>query len=228
MPERIAGLYKITNKLNGKVYIGISVDIKKRFSNYYWAAMSDREYAETKRMIVQAMKHDGVGNFEFEIIDQGDQYKNPKYRAAKEREYIAMYKSNDPKYGYNEDGGGDTGPSKPRKQHPKERMKRAKPAFLYDTKTGSVRLFFMGCKQIGKVLGHDRTVVTRNNRYGTPLCGRYFIFYANHKRRKEQYEFIKSNIGNPVYYQIPTDPKRFEEYQRAYDYVNEVAKEFGM
>lgn len=59
------GIYKITNKINGKVYIGQSVDIDKRkrehFNNY------KRE--ENKHYILyKAINKYGINNFKFEVI----------------------------------------------------------------------------------------------------------------------------------------------------------------
>lgn len=61
------GIYKITNTLNGKMYIGQSVNVEKRLKDhknpYNWA----REY---HKPLYQAFKEDGIKNFIFEIIEQ--------------------------------------------------------------------------------------------------------------------------------------------------------------
>ncbi len=60
----LAGIYKITNKINNKIYIGSSVNIKSRWSTHI----------NTKKgfLISLAIKKYGIDNFIFEIIEQLD------------------------------------------------------------------------------------------------------------------------------------------------------------
>ena len=59
------GIYKITNP-NGKVYIGQSVDIEKRLSNYKRLSQS---ILEQPAIYNSLLKH-GVENHIFEIIEE--------------------------------------------------------------------------------------------------------------------------------------------------------------
>ena len=59
------GIYKITNKINGKFYIGLSVDIKRRFSEH----KSPCRFQKTKTPIARAIKKYGLTNFSFDIIE---------------------------------------------------------------------------------------------------------------------------------------------------------------
>lgn len=64
------GVYKFTNKINGKAYIGQSVDIFQRvkdhehraFTNY----LSNREY---NKSFYRALRKYGMENFDFEILE---------------------------------------------------------------------------------------------------------------------------------------------------------------
>lgn len=58
------GIYKITNKINGKCYIGQSVDIKRRFYDH-----SCKSH-EHNRHLYNAMGKYGKENFEFEILEE--------------------------------------------------------------------------------------------------------------------------------------------------------------
>lgn len=61
MSEKICGIYKITNKVNGKVYIGQSRDIEKRWKEHKRAADLNCP------LLYKAINKYGVENFSFEI-----------------------------------------------------------------------------------------------------------------------------------------------------------------
>lgn len=62
------GIYKITNKINNKTYIGQSIDIEKRWKQHiYRSSLSELEYPEK---IYQAIRKYGINNFLFEIIEE--------------------------------------------------------------------------------------------------------------------------------------------------------------
>lgn len=60
------GIYKITNKLNGKIYIGQSNDINRRWS-YYKNPPNPLGY---RSLIINAIQKYGIGNFNFEVIEE--------------------------------------------------------------------------------------------------------------------------------------------------------------
>jgi hypothetical protein len=62
----LSGIYKWTNKINGKIYIGSSQNISKRFSQY-----SNPNYLErnTSMPICRALLKHGYENFDFSIIE---------------------------------------------------------------------------------------------------------------------------------------------------------------
>ena len=65
MSEKICGIYKITNLVNGKVYIGQSQDIYSRWKEH--------KYARNKRecfALYGAFKKYGLDNFSFEIVEE--------------------------------------------------------------------------------------------------------------------------------------------------------------
>lgn len=86
---KISGIYKITNKINGKFYVGQSVDIKRRWKEH--KIISREENLSIKK----AIKKYGVENFDFsileecniEILNQQEEYYismlNPKYNRTK-------------------------------------------------------------------------------------------------------------------------------------------------
>ena len=96
--EKTSGIYKITNQLNNKVYIGQSVDLHTRLTNHIKAALGIGTIAH--QLVHDAMAADGLDNFTFEIIEKCSKEQLNK----KEKLWIETYSSD--KYGYNRTAGG--------------------------------------------------------------------------------------------------------------------------
>jgi len=62
----MVGIYKITNKLDGKVYIGQSNDIERRWY-FYKNPPSNLNY---NSLIISAILKYGVDNFSFEVVEE--------------------------------------------------------------------------------------------------------------------------------------------------------------
>ena len=58
------GIYKITNKINGKIYIGQSNDIERRFKEH----MTKGE--RSRILLDHAIKKYGPDNFSYEVIEE--------------------------------------------------------------------------------------------------------------------------------------------------------------
>lgn len=68
-----AGIYKYTNKINGKVYIGQSLNIEKRYEQHlYFANNINKLLAKGQKPIAidEAINKYGIDNFSFEIIER--------------------------------------------------------------------------------------------------------------------------------------------------------------
>ena len=65
--ERVVGIYKITNKINGKSYIGQSNNIIRRISEH--KSESYRQH-EINKVLYKAIEKYGVQNFDFDIIEE--------------------------------------------------------------------------------------------------------------------------------------------------------------
>lgn len=96
------GIYKITNKINGHSYIGLSTNIEKRFKDHVSHLNSKRKDEKNKALYNAFRKH-GVENFDFEIIELCDK------ECLKEREiyWIKHYNTYEDKSHYNLTPGGD-------------------------------------------------------------------------------------------------------------------------
>lgn len=98
------GIYKITNLLNQKSYIGKSSDIEKRWKYHKIRYNDAKEY---NKPLYRAFRKYGLNNFSFEIIEEiKTDYE--KQCDEKERYWIEYYNSYGAN-GYNETLGGDGG-----------------------------------------------------------------------------------------------------------------------
>lgn len=228
---KIAGIYMIRNCLNGKVYIGASKNINKRFSQYRWAVKNTTStYGETQRDIVKAMRHNGISNFEFIILECGDEYNDPLYRATKEIEYIKRYNANIQEFGYNGSAGGEFGPLSGRKQSIHERLKRSKALFMYNIENGSCTLVFGGAKTIGKFLGYGKDVVSHAVNRGSLFINKYYMIPVNKSDRQKIIDKLYSqkilNRDRPNK-SVKLSTKNFNLYINAVNHVENIAKIMG-
>lgn len=93
-------VYKITNKITNKIYIGITNQGSGARYRHHWYEARTGESAPIHR----SMKKYGEENFTLEIIDFADTYEELK---EKEKYYIKLYNSMDRAIGYNLTEGGD-------------------------------------------------------------------------------------------------------------------------
>lgn len=102
----MTGIYLITNKVNGKKYIGQSVDIERRYKEHLRSGQpniySHKNERDIKTPIHLAMQKYGISNFSLTILEQCSKEELDE----KEKFWINKYHSNDKKYGYNLTTGG--------------------------------------------------------------------------------------------------------------------------
>ena len=67
--ERICGIYKITNLINGKMYIGQAQDIYKRWYAHKYSAFK-KDNKRYNVILYRAIRKYGLENFEFEILEE--------------------------------------------------------------------------------------------------------------------------------------------------------------
>ena len=92
-------VYKITNKLNGKIYIGMSKNLDNRWSS------NGIHYKNSKRFYNAIQKY-GWDNFEKIVLEEGLSFEEA---CDLEIESISKYNSRDKKIGYNIAEGGNGG-----------------------------------------------------------------------------------------------------------------------
>jgi len=97
---RKISLYRITNLINGKVYIGQTVNADRRWSDHKWLSKKKHE-----QYVHSAMNKYGIENFSFEVIAE---CKLPDDANEAEKQLIIQYDSRNPEKGYNLAPGGET------------------------------------------------------------------------------------------------------------------------
>ena len=96
--QKVCGIYKITNLLNKKSYIGQSVDISNRIKTHIKCGLGIDTPPTNK--FYQSLQEIGVWNFSFEVLEKCSKEKLNE----KEKYWIDFYKTTD--YGYNSTKGG--------------------------------------------------------------------------------------------------------------------------
>lgn len=100
-------IYKITNLINNKIYIGQTTNVKERFRHHKQAPFrkGSRDY---NKPLYRAIRKYGLDNFSFEIIDKSAT--SIDELNAKEINYIKLFDSIiDSGHGYNLESGGNNG-----------------------------------------------------------------------------------------------------------------------
>lgn len=122
-------IYKITNKVNGKCYIGITRNIEQRWNNHKGKTKIQTE----KRPLPMAMKKYGIDNFLFEIIEETNCIIEAR---SKEIYYISELKTLWTENGYNISPGGSI-PSEEQIENIRERMIKNNPMSILRYNKGS-------------------------------------------------------------------------------------------
>ena len=123
-------IYKITNKINNKIYIGQTIKKRPtdRFSQHRYAA---RHLDQNNGIsyLHQAMNKDGVDNFDFDIIEEIDN----NLLNEREKYWINFYNCRMPN-GYNMTNGGEgtQGYSRPQSVEEREKRKESNKQFYID------------------------------------------------------------------------------------------------
>jgi group I intron endonuclease len=106
-------IYKITNNVNSKVYIGVTENFTKRKREHISAAKTSH------KVLYRAMRKYGIDAFSFEIIEETSDRKRECF-------FISEYKSTDMNFGYNLTNGGEGTPGFIPTDEARESMRQAK------------------------------------------------------------------------------------------------------
>lgn len=96
----VCGIYKITNKVDGKIYIGQSVDVGERWKQHLKRGCGAEVGTISGSKLYSAMMEHGLWNFKFELLQECKKDELSKY----EKYWINYF--NSVEYGYNMKAGG--------------------------------------------------------------------------------------------------------------------------
>lgn len=141
-------IYKITNKINGKVYIGQTNNPTRRFQEHKAKGYGQEE----EKILYKAFDKYGIANFSFEIIEEVENYNE------REKYWIQFYNSMTPN-GYNMSEGGEEPPVFHGEEHPlcthSQYTISLIKKMLKETKISP--------KEIGKITNYDTSSINRIN-----------------------------------------------------------------
>ena len=243
--RKIPGIYMIRNKTNGRIYIGSSSDVRKRYRQYQWAALSTKSYNTTKVPVVQAMRNEGLENFTFTVLEYGGSLYDTDTRLMRESELIAQYRATDPDIGYNVSSGMEylAAGGFSRLQEINEVLRRASPIVEYDYDTKRMVEYLGGAKQWGEEQGIyipkdiASHIVQRGMLYNVRdpedpnpdprqkrILRRVFLIPADKKIRDELYQKVKQeriyNIKGLRQTSITRKRNSFAKFEEAYQAVD--------
>lgn len=109
------GIYKIQNKINSKIYIGLSIDIENRIKVHFLRYENENS-SEYNKTLYRAIRKYGKENFDIVILEECKQ----KELYDKEKYYILKYNSY--KNGYNETPGGEGVVINAGEKHPNHKL----------------------------------------------------------------------------------------------------------
>lgn len=135
-------IYKITNKINGKIYIGQTTKtLKERFNAHCWGVSMNDQY-HFNMAIKSAIRKYGKENFTIELIEEVETDK------LNEREvyWISFYDSYNK--GYNNTLGGQNGATR-----------KCKLSWLEENEVIEAKYLGFSISEIGEVYNIDRTTV---------------------------------------------------------------------
>jgi len=170
-------IYKITNMINNKIYIGQSIDPNHRFISHCSRANNDSDNSP----IHTAIKKYGKENFVLDIIEWTEDYNN------RERYWIQKLNSLSP-FGYNIAKGGEEPPHKYGEQHHKSIITEEQvDIIINELKKGELTE-----PQIGKLFNppFNQTLINNIN------------WGITHKRNNETYPIRKNCPYNLTFEQV--------------------------
>lgn len=144
----MTGIYKITNLINNKVYIGQSIDCQRRWTEHKRSGrinpISTKNTRDYNVPIHCAIRKYGVENFQFEIIEECER----NVLDTKEQYWIEFYKSNIENKGYNLTGGGQKNFSLKGEKHSQAKLSQKQVDEIYDLLQNHTEI---SIRQIGKI-----------------------------------------------------------------------------
>lgn len=94
------GIYCIRNNVNGKVYVGKSINIESRFKTHRYLLNSEDRSKDCNRYLYNSVKKYGIENFSFDILESFDTVCETELSDA-ELKWMIKLRSTERDHGYN-------------------------------------------------------------------------------------------------------------------------------
>lgn len=146
-------IYRISDD-EGKVYIGLTKDIRARVRQYRYEFNTDRRVQ--RNGVSKAMHEKGIENFNIEIIGRAETFERA---TSMETLFISHYNSTNPEKGYNiQKESYAYGDKKGTPMSEELKKERSKEVILFD---GTIYILFDSAKNLAECVGVERTHITR-------------------------------------------------------------------
>lgn len=182
---KVCCIYKVTNTLNGKVYIGQTTNFRKRVSDYKNA----HKKKDNTQAITLDIKKYGTENFTIEILEEC----SPNKLSKLENKYIKFYKDNMPdkcyNYKINNSSTANNAISRKRKSiahiglTDSTSAKRNKSNAIIAIKDDSI-IVCDSAKLFGDYVGKSKDMIKNGLRQPSKICG-YRLYYDDYAKRQE-------------------------------------------
>ncbi len=211
-------IYKITNKINGKFYIGKTRDINKRWIEHL------SKVGKKRHPLYDSILHYGKENFIIEIVDEAE----PHLINELEKEWIRKTNAIELGYNFTEGGtGGDTFSNLSEDKKEERRLKNSKASKISNAK--NIELHRQNSKKLWEDENYRNKVITSlKNRINDPVYK--LKFSQSMKKTLMNSEMLKiwseckkgNKNGRWLGYVIVTD---LEGNEKKYESAVEVSKQ---
>lgn len=229
-------IYKITNLINGKVYIGqTSISLRKRLLKHIYDANTDIK--RRKHYLHRALSKHGFENFTVEVLETCDK----EELDAREIYWISHFNSTDPQLGYNCTKGGQGNRAinvseETRKLiSDKNKTKWNDPTYRERQKQSRKESYARKCKPIVQLDLSYRPIKTWDSK--TEVANQFSsnIFQLKGNRKVMEIgmylfmhvdDYNNLNLGNPVVVQLDNEYNIINVFY-SYRHANTMVKTYG-
>lgn len=194
-------IYKITNNVNNKIYIGCTTNVEKRWNKHIKVALSKRK--KEKFYIHNAIQKYGVENFSIETLIE---IHSKEQMFSFEKKYIEEYKSNKNDFGYNLTEGGEGAFGRVLSKETKDKISKAHLGIKHSDETKEL----LRKINLGKKQSSESIEKTRQANIGKTIS-------EEHKKKLREFHTGKI-VSNETKNKMKTSLKK--KYLESEDYRN--------
>lgn len=193
---KICGIYKIENKINHKIYIGQSIDIKTRWTAHKRCS----KYNDKKDYrLYQAINKYGLDNFDFSIIEEC----KPQLLNEREIYYIQQYDSYNNGYNMTYGGSGLNGITRNRNYAPKNISQFCGTNDVVEVakldKKFNILAYYPSVQEAARQNNVEATNISKTLQGKNKYCGNYIYMYGDVARD------LQDNVKDLVLYRLLVD-----------------------